>query len=47
MRPVKLSKKQFTVDKDGRVKRIYVARDASHAIQMKKSKRQKPVRRTV
>lgn len=47
MRPIKLSKNQFAVTKDGKVKRIYVARDASHAIQMKKSKKQKPTRRVV
>lgn len=47
MRPVKLNKKQFTIDKDGKVKRVFVARDASHVVAMKKSKKQRVVRRSI
>ena len=32
--------------KDGKLQKVHIYRDASHAIRAKKSKRQKPVRRT-
>ena len=35
------------ITKDGKIKRVHKYRDASAAIRSRKSKRQKPVRRTV
>ena len=35
------------ITKDGKIKRVHKYHDASAAIRAKKSKRQKPVRRTV
>lgn len=42
----KISIKGFKVTKAGKVEKVHRARDASHAIAMKKSKKQKVVRRT-
>lgn len=39
--------KGITISKDGKIKRVHKYRDASAAIRSRKSKRQKPVRRTV
>lgn len=35
------------ITKDGKIKRVHKYRDASAAIRAKKSKKQRPVRRTV
>lgn len=37
----------ITISKDGKIKRVHKYRDASAAIRAKKSKKQKPMRRTV
>ena len=39
--------KGIKITKDGKIKRVHKYRDASAAIRSRKSKRQKPVRRTV
>ena len=39
--------KGATITKDGKLKMVPIYRDASHAIRAKKSKRQRPIRRTV
>ena len=39
--------KGITISKDGKIKRVHKYRDASAAIRAKKSKKQRPVRRTV
>jgi hypothetical protein len=38
--------KSFKIGKDGKLIAVPVYRDASHAIRAKKSKKQKPVKRT-
>lgn len=45
MRVIKLKKGQFKVGKDGKVVRVHAARDAAHAVAMRKSKKQRVVRR--
>ena len=45
-RLIKLGK-GMTLTRDGKIKKVPIYRDASHAIRSKKSKRQRVVRRSV